>query len=185
MPHIPYQGEEQISPECKSIMDEFRHNYGRDSHIFRVMSWNPTFLKVASNAWTSIVVKPSRLERWVKEAIVVITATAQGAEYCIQGHSHALRRQGLSRQTVNEVQNSAFSGYSEPERSIFVFAQTAASSPKRLTLDDYEKLRKLGLDDETILEILAVVWVNTAMNNVVEAVGMKRSQEQMKELEIA
>ena len=185
MPHIPYPREEQISPDCKSILDEFHHNYGRPSHIFRVMSWNPTFLKVASDAWTSIVVKPSRLKRWVKEAIVVITATAQGAEYCIQGHSNALRRQGLSQQIVNEVQNRAFSGYSEPERSIFLFAQTAASSPKSLTPGDYEKLRKLGFDDETILEVLAVVWVNTAMNNVVEAVGMKRTQEQMKELEIA
>ena len=74
--------------------------------------------------------------------------------------------------------------FSEPERSIFEFAHKAASAPKTLTGEDYDHLRQLGLSEEVILEILSIVWVNTAMNNIVNAVDLKRTPGQMKELSL-
>ncbi|MFQ5852855.1 MAG: carboxymuconolactone decarboxylase family protein, partial [Candidatus Binatia bacterium] len=97
---IPYPPEDKIAPECRVILDAFQRAYGRPSHIFRVMSHNPRFLIAASEAWDNLIVKPGTLERWVKEAIVVITCSTQQTQYCVEGHSHALRRQGLSEEQV-------------------------------------------------------------------------------------
>lgn len=182
MPNLPYPADAEISPEAKAILDSFEAAYGRPSHIFRLMSWNRPFVQTASEAWHRLVVKPSSLARWTKEAVVVITCSAQRTEYCVQGHSHALRREGLSEAQVRAIQTHGFEGFSDPELSIFRFAHKAASDPKSLARADYEVLSRLGLSNETILEILGVVWANTAMNMIVDALGVARTDEQMKEL---
>ncbi len=184
MPHLPYPSDGDIKPEAKAILDDFETAYGRPSHIFRLMSWNASFVQAASESWHRLVVEPSTLERWVKEACVVITCSTQQTEYCIEGHSHALRLQGLSDEQVRVVQARTFEGFADPELSIFRFAHKAAADPKSLTAEDYAGLQALGLANETIMEILGVVWANTAMNMIVDALDVKRSAEVKKELEL-
>jgi AhpD family alkylhydroperoxidase len=94
-PHPPDPTDQQIEPEAKGVLGSFQSAYGRPLHIFRNMSWNGRFVPTASEAWHSLVVEPSTLSRWVKEAIVVITCTTQETPYCVEGHSHALRRENL------------------------------------------------------------------------------------------
>lgn len=182
MPHIPYPSDEMIPPESAAVLEAFQQKYGRPSHIFRVMSLCPSFLTAAWTAWRDIVVNPGVLARWVKEAVVVITCSTQHTEYCVQGHSHALRREGLSEGQVTAIRTHTFAGFTDPELSIFRFAHKAAADPKTLTAEDYENLHKVGVTDAAILEVLGVVWVNTAMNMIVDALGVQRTPEQMKEL---
>jgi uncharacterized peroxidase-related enzyme len=184
MPHLPYPAAHEIKPEAKEVLDAFEAAYGRPSHIFHNMSWNGRFARTASEAWHSLVVEPSNLERWVKEAIVVITCSTQQTQYCVEGHSNALRRQGLSDEQVRAVQGHTFDGFKDPELSIFRFAHKAAAAPKNLTREDYKILSDLGLSNETILEILGVVWVNTAMNMIVDALGVARTDDMKKELKV-
>ena len=114
--------------------------------------------------------------------MVVITCSTQQTQYCIDGHSHALRREGLTEEQVLAIRDHTFSGFSDPDLSIFKFAHKAAGAPKTLTTEDYDALRKAELSEETILEILGVVWANTAMNMIVDALGLTRTPEQQKEL---
>jgi uncharacterized peroxidase-related enzyme len=184
MAHLPDPTDQQIKAEAKAVLDNFRTAYGRPSHIFRNMSWNARFVRTASEAWHSLVVEPGTLPRWVKEAIVVITCTTQQTPYCVEGHSHALRREKLDENQVISIQTHAFEGFSDPELSIFRFAHKAAAAPKSLTPADYQRLQDLNLSNETILEILAVVWANTAMNMIVDALGVARTQTQKEELRL-
>jgi alkylhydroperoxidase family enzyme len=184
MAHLPLPNEGQVGPEAKAPLDLFRKNYGRPSHIFETMAWNGRFVAVADDAWRRLVVEPSLFDRWVKEAIVVITCSTQKTEYCVQGHSHALmRHRQLSPDQLKGIQTHTFVGFDDPELSIFKFAHKAAGTPKLLNKDDFSHLQKLGLSNEAILEILGVVWVNTAMNLIVDALGVTRTEEQMRELE--
>jgi len=183
--HLNAPTERELAPEALALLQHFEKSYGRPSHIYKVMSWNARFVDVAADAWRRLVVEPSTLERRVKEAIVVVTCSTQETEYCVQGHSHALRRQGMSDAQVKAVQTHTFDGFADPELSILRFAHKAAGAPKSLDKADFQKLENLGLSKETILEILGVVWVNTAMNFIVDAMGLKRTEEQMKELERA
>ena len=45
----------------------------------------------------------------------------------------------------------------------------AAADPKTLTREDYRSLELLNYSNEVILEILGIVWANTAMNMIVDA----------------
>lgn len=182
MPHLTYPADTEILPEAKAVLDSFQSAYGRPSHIFRALSWNSRFVQTASDAWHRLVVMPSTLDRWVKEAVVVITCSTQKTEYCVQGHSHALRREGLREEQVRAIQTHSFDGFADPELSIFRFAHKAAADSKSLTAADYLRLQQLGLSSESILEILGVVWINTAMNMIVDALGVTRTPAQMKEL---
>lgn len=184
MPHLPYPADHQIPSEAKAVLDDFENAYGRPSHIFRAMSWNGRFVRTASRAWHRLVVEPSTLPRWVKEAIVVITCSTQGTPYCVQGHSHALRRHGLSDSQVKAIQTHSFEGFSNPELAIFRFAHKAAGHPKSLEPADYRRLQELQLSNESILEILGVIWANTAMNMIVDALGVARTERQMTELHV-
>jgi len=64
------------------------------------------------------------------------------------------------------------------------FTHKAAGAPKSLTAGDYDTLRKAGLSEATIMEVLGVVWANTAMNMIVDALGVTRTSEQQKELSV-
>lgn len=184
MPHLPYPATNEVDSEAKGVLDAFQAAYGRPSHIFRAMAWNGRFVKTASDAWHRLVVEKSTLPRWIKEAVVVITCSTQQTPYCVQGHSHALRREGLSEAQVKAIQTHSFDGFSDPERSIFRFAHKAAANPKSLVEADYKNLQALSLSNETILEILGVIWVNTAMNMIVDALGVTRTAEQLEELRV-
>ena len=182
MPHLPYPSGDEVHPEAKGVLDAFQAAYGRPSHIFLAMAWNGRFVQAASDAWHRLVVQDSTLPRWIKEAVVVITCSTQQTPYCVQGHSHALRRQGLSEAQVRAIQDRSFEGFSDPELSIFRFAHKAAANPKALDEEDYKRLQAQGLSNETILEVLGVVWVNGAMNMIVDALGVERTAEQLEEL---
>ena len=182
MAHLSAPTDDQLEPEAKAVLDSFAAAYGRPSHIFRAMSWNLRFVRTASEAWHSLVVEPSSLPRWVKEAVVVITCSAQQTPYCVEGHSHALRRERLDEWQVKAIQTHSFEGFSDPELSIFHFAHKAATKPKSVGAEDYRRLQALGLSNATILEILGVVWVNTAMNMIVDALGVMRTPQQREEL---
>ena len=132
MAHLPDPTDQQLKPEAKAVLDNFQTAYGRPSHIFRNMAWNARFVQTASEAWHRLVVEPSTLPRWVKEAVVVITCSAQQTQYCVEGHSHALRREKLNDQQVKAIQTHSFEGFSEPELSMFRFAYKAAATPKLL-----------------------------------------------------
>lgn len=182
MPHLPYPPDNAIPAESRAVLQAFQEKYGRPSHIFKVMAPCPPFLVSAWNAWRDIVVNAGTLPRWVKEAVVVITCSTQQTEYCVQGHSHALRREGLIEEQVRAIQTHTFDGFRGPELAMFRFAHKAAAAPKTMTSADYEAVRAAGVSDATMLEILGVVWVNTAMNMIVDALGVDRTPEQMKEL---
>jgi uncharacterized peroxidase-related enzyme len=184
MAHLPDPTDQQLKPEAKAVLDNFQAAYGRPSHIFRAMSWNPRFVQTASEAWHRLVVEPSSLPRWVKEAVVVITCSTQKTQYCVEGHSHALRREHLDEQQVRAIQTHSFEGFSDPELSIFRFAHKAAANPKSLAASDYQQLQAQSLSNEAILEILGVVWANTAMNMIVDALGVMRTQHQKEELRL-
>ena len=184
MSHLPPIDEKDWSPQVQETMARWRASYGRPSHILSVLAGNSNFLDAAATAWLGLLANESHLSRWVKEAVLVITCATQSTLYCVQGHSHALRREGISEERVRDIQNREFGAFDEKERAIFTFAHKAAGAPKFMTKGDYAALHDTGLDDETILEILSIVWLNTAMNMIVDALDVKRTPEQMKELEI-
>ena len=185
MSHLPAVEEKDWSPQVQETMARWRASYGRPSHIFNVLAGNGNFLDAAATAWLSLLPNESHFPRWVKEAIVVITCSTQSTLYCVQGHSHAIKRQGvLSDEQIRQIQMREFVDFDARERAIFTFAHKAAGAPKFMTKADYDTLHDMGLDDEMILEILSIVWVNTAMNMIVDALDVTRTPEQMKELEI-
>lgn len=185
MSHIPKKAVEDIPDAAASLLREWEECYSRPSHIYRVMAQNPRFMAASAHAWLELVTRPSRLERWVKEGVVVITCSTQQTPYCVQGHSHAVALQGVPEEKVNAIREHRFEEFDDPERAIFTFAKKAAGTPKQMEQADYDALRKVGLDDEQILEVLGCIWVNTAMNLIVDALGVKRTPEQMQEVSLA
>ena len=185
MAHLPTLEEEDWSPEAKKAMERWFDSYGRPSHIYKVIAGNTDFLKASTEAWLNLVPTETHLPRYMKECIVVITCSTQSTLYCVQGHSHAIKRQGvLTDEQIRQIQMRDFVDFDEKEKAIFNFAHKAAGAPKFMTKEDYQTLHDIGLSDEVILEILSIVWVNTAMNMIVDALDVNRTPEQMKELEI-
>ncbi len=185
MAHLPTLEEEDWSPEAKAAMGRWWEAYGRPSHIYKVIAGNPAFLKASTEAWLNLVPTETHLPRHVKEAIVVITCSTQGTLYCVQGHSNAIKRQGVySDEQIRQIQMREFVDFDDTELAMFKFAHKAAGAPKFMVKEDYQALRDIGLSDEVILEILSIIWVNTAMNMIVDALDVKRTPEQMKELEV-
>lgn len=184
MSHITPIEQDEWAPEAAEAMEKWFSAYGRPSHIYKVIANNPNFLKASTEAWLTLLPNDSNLPRYMKECIVVITCSTQSTLYCVQGHSHAVKRQGvLNDAQIKQIQDRNFVDFDEKETAIFKFAHKAAGAPKFMTAEDYQGLRDIGIDEETILEILSIVWVNTAMNFIVDVLDVQRTPEQMKELE--
>ena len=184
MAHLPTFEEADWNPEAKAAMERWFESYGRPSHIYKVIAGNSAFLKASTEAWLNLVPTDTHLPRHVKEAIVVITCSTQSTLYCVQGHSNAIKRQGVySDEQIRQIQMRDFVDFDDKEIAMFKFSHKAAGAPKFMVKEDYQGLHDAGLSDEVILEILSIIWVNTAMNMIVDALDVKRTPEQMKELE--
>ncbi len=90
----------------------------------------------------------------------------------------------MSQEQVKAIQDRDFEGFSDPELSIFRFVHKAAADPKTLTREDYRSLELLNYSNEVILEILGIVWANTAMNMIVDALDVRRTDEMKSELNL-
>jgi len=102
MATIDLISEEQATGKVKAIYDEIKKTFGVIPSLFKAMAHQPEYLE-ASWQKLKVVMGPGRLDRKTKEMIAVAVSAANNCEYCVNAHTAALKRLGVTDPEIVEL----------------------------------------------------------------------------------
>jgi uncharacterized peroxidase-related enzyme len=145
---------------ARDVLDFVDSAFGRIPNSVRVLAKSP----VALAGWWSFqdVLGTGTLPRSVHEQLAVLTANTNGCEYCLSGHTAAARAAGVSAEDVAAARHAKAS---DPlAAAALEFAAAVLADRGDVANDTLDTARRAGLDDGDLLEIVAIVAINTFTN---------------------
>jgi uncharacterized peroxidase-related enzyme len=173
MPHIPTLEETAAPAEVVDVYHDFQRRMGFPAA--------PNFIKTqghslasARGTWGLVqnVLVGGVLPRSLKEMMFVAISTARGCRYCEAAHLACCRMLGVEPAALEHLV-SKVSELSPPKaRDIIVFGLKCARDPQSLTGEDFDVLRRHGLAQSEIMEVIAMAALAVYANTIADATNM-------------
>lgn len=119
----------------------------------------------------------SELTRAEREMIGLVVSTENRCEYCLGAHSAYLREltdEHIKAEVITH--NYRRADLSERERALLDFASQIAGDAFKMTPENLEPLRAVGLSDEAIFEAAQVAAMFNFTNSLANALGWKPNE---------
>lgn len=101
---FPLIEDAEATGKVRSVFDDIKATKEIDfvPAIWRALANNPDHLE---QSWTKLkaIMQPGELDLLTKEIIALAVSISNGCEYCINSHSAAVLRLGLSREGLGEI----------------------------------------------------------------------------------
>jgi AhpD family alkylhydroperoxidase len=104
MTMVPLVEYDDASPEVRAVYDDIMKTRGTDwiNNFWKALANNPVTLR---RTWESIkeVMAPGALDPLTKELLYLAVSASNGCGYCIASHGAAGKKQGMTREMLDEV----------------------------------------------------------------------------------
>ena len=148
MPTVKQIEYEDASPEVKAIFDDIMATRNVDwiNNVWKALAVNPSLMK---NIWEGIkeATKPGALDALTKEMIYLAVSITKGCNYCVNSHTTAARKKGMTDEMHAEL------------LAIVGMANQTAALANGLDLDLDEPFQKRRLGTQIILK---KTWISRA-----------------------
>jgi uncharacterized peroxidase-related enzyme len=119
-----------------------------------------------------------RLRRY--ELVTLAAAQALKCTYCMLAHGAVLRKSVFSAGELESIaRDFRNAGLSEEEVSLMEFAQKVTLEPGQVSSKDVASLRKYGLTDEEVLDVVFTVTARNFMSKTLDALGVEPDEALM------
>lgn len=151
---------ENATGELKSIYDDIKKNMGKVPNIFQHMGNSPVALQgfLALNQALS----KTSLSPKLREKIALIVAQENNCNYCLSAHTAIGKATGISDDEISDARHGKASDSKSQE--ILHFAKLVIDKKGHVSNDDVEKLKKAGVSDTELVEIILAIQVNLFTN---------------------
>ncbi|MDP3777577.1 MAG: alkylhydroperoxidase [Methylotenera sp.] len=97
-----------------------------------------------------------------REIVALVVAQENGCQYCLSAHTAISKGAGLSDA---EILSARFgTGAASKSNAIVSFSRKVVQKRGHLSAEDLEEVRRAGIDDGTVIEIIANVALNILTN---------------------
>jgi uncharacterized peroxidase-related enzyme len=174
--HFPIVEYDQLTSEkARRVYDQVKAElgFGIVPNLFKSMACNPDFLETQWNHFRSTVLK-GELPRTLKEMIGVAISQHNNSQYALQVHLHGLSALGMSEEVLRTL-IADFEACPLParEKAAIRFGLLSGTNPHALTQAHYDELRKQGLDDVEIYEIVATANLFAGVNQYTDSIALE------------
>ena len=146
--------------------------YGRPSLFARALANNPDVLE-ARQEYVAALVADGALDAHTTELAYAAVAAVNDCEYCVASHTEQLvEHVGLDRKTVDSLLGGDLDELAEDDRAVVSVARAIADDPKRVSEDDFDRLRAVGFDDAAIVELIAIASAAVAANVIADTLNV-------------
>jgi len=160
MSHLKPVDPKTATGQTKELLDAVKQKFGMVPNITRLMANSPAALAGYLNF--SGALASGKLDDQLRERLAIAVANTNGCDYCLSAHTMAGRMVGLSAEDLRGAQIG--SSADERAEAALRFAIKVARERGWASDEDLAELRKAGFDDGEIVEIIAVVALNTFTN---------------------
>lgn len=162
-------------PAHDTLSDELRQlveQHGGDNWI-RALALNPDTARRFTQYFEKLFATEGRLPIDERELIAVIVSRTNGCGLCAIHHAHALGEALGDRVQARRIAlDYHLADLSARQLALAEIAETITTSPRAITEKDFDRLRRLGLDDADILEAIETAsWFNHT-NRIFIAAGV-------------
>jgi uncharacterized peroxidase-related enzyme len=150
----------RASVSARTLLDEIGLAFGRTPNAVLALANSPAALA----AWWSFetALRGSSVPVGIREQIAVLVAASNDCDYCGRAHAAAARAASVSPEDVLAAVHATAS---DPEaQAALRFAAAALRDRGDVSASELSAARESGLSDAYLLEILAVIAINTFNN---------------------
>ena len=174
MPHVPPLPPSQAPKESQAVYVEFhtRMEFPSPPNFIKTQGHSPT---TARGTWELVrwVLVTGEFPRWTKEMIFVAISIDRKCLYCTAAHVACCRMLCVSPETLERLVRDVESITNENLKTMIRFAVKCSRDPQSLTTDDFDQLRKLGLKQSEIVEIIGMSALAVYANIMADATAME------------
>jgi uncharacterized peroxidase-related enzyme len=148
--------------ESRMVLDRIQQAFGATPAMFQATANSPAALKSMWGAFGALA--GGKLAPKLTEQLAVAIADRNECEYCLAAHTALGRKAGASAREIADAQ----AGTSADPRTAAAlgFALKVIERRAQVNDEDFAALRRVGFDDEEIVEILAHVALNVFTNYI-------------------
>lgn len=152
--------EDEASPKVKLIYNLIKKNNGRIPNIFLNMGNAPSVLEAFISL--SDAASHSTFTPLLAEKIALAVSQTNQCNYCLSAHTALGKATGLNDAAINNARKAL----TEPpkEQAILQFAKALVEKRGKVTNEDISNLKKAGVNNEEMLEIVLHVMVTMFTN---------------------
>lgn len=156
MPRFPLTQEADAPRQVRDIYRDFTRKMGFSGvpNFIRTQGASPGMLAGTCSLVEHILLE-GRLPRSTKELIFLAVAADRECNYCREAHAACCRMLGIDEVTIQTVKSGLSGDIPQHTREILLFAIKCASAPEELSDEDFGSLRRQGMDEQQILEVIA------------------------------
>ena len=163
-----------VSPDDSS--DAVRNMYLRQQQLWGFV---PNYAKVFSHrpevmqAWADLQRSISKsVDSATFQLVTLAAAQALGSSYCSLAYGSKLSEGGFSAEQMEDIASNDNSAHlNELQRAVMVLARKVAQISSAVCQQDIDELRKLGMEDATIFDIIAIASARCFFATLVDALG--------------
>jgi len=160
MSHIPPIAPAGADPATARTLEAVRGKLGMLPNLMATLAHAPAALNGYLGLAESLA--GGRLSARQREIVALAVAQANACEYCLSAHSLMARGAGLDDDEIRDARHGR--GAAPLDSAIAGYAAQLARQRGRLSPGELQSLRRQGLDDGLLVEIVAHVALNQLTN---------------------
>lgn len=171
---LPIVDPAQASPAQLAVLKE-SHPQAMTSEYYLTLIHQPEVLRQRSQVFNAIMYAPGGLPRSERELASTVVSRVNHCVYCASVHAQRFEQLAKRNEVIDEIFADPLSAGATPrDQAIITFAIDLTLEPANLGAEQILPLRRAGLDDGQILDLIQAVaifaWANRLMLNLGEPV---------------
>ena len=164
---------DDASPEVRSVYADFQRRMGFPAAPNFIKAQGPS-LAVAKGTWelVSNVLVGGAIPRTIKEMLFVAISHDRQCRYCEAAHVARCRMLGVDARTVQTVIEDLNQLEPQTTRAILSFGLKCGRNPQSLDDGDFDSLKRVGLTDTEIVEVISMSALAVYANILADATGI-------------
>jgi uncharacterized peroxidase-related enzyme len=171
---LPIISEEDAVDEVGELYDEIKRMLESPfvPNICKVSAGSPTVL---AGTWAVFrhVHLESSLPLSLKAMVLYSIASANRCTYCSAVHQVTCRTLGVDEDTLVALNRNLSALSPQRVQTIIKFAVKCATDGQQLTKADYDQVREEGINDEELMEIIALAALGNYLDTLTDAMKLE------------
>jgi uncharacterized peroxidase-related enzyme len=174
MPRLPIVTEEAASLEVSELFSDFRRKMGFPAapNFITVQGASAPVLRGTWGLVQNVLVAGS-LPRSLKEMVFVAISNDRNCKYCTAAHLACCRMLGVDARNLDQLVVNVEELMPETTRDIIMFSIKCSRTPQELTEEDFNSIRRHGLTDSEVTEVIAMSGLAVYANIIADATEIK------------
>lgn len=171
MPFIEPVSEEDASGATAEMYEADIAEDGWVSNVARAFSHAPEVM----DAWSSLILSiRNRMDRRRYELATLAAAEQLRSSYCMLAHGSVLASQFYDEQRVVQiVADRSTADLDETDRAVMDLAAKVAADATSVSPEDAGRLKRLGLSDAEIFDVVAAAAARAFLTKVIDGLGFQ------------